>query len=88
MSQELLDFAKDFVDGKFTADEFADPYQQKWKDESQKGLLAKDDKDLGEKLSTLFCLADQYCPDEDRHYSEYDGDELKRRVIELLSKGS
>ncbi|MGD8162648.1 colicin immunity domain-containing protein [Pantoea sp. FN0307] len=84
MSQELLQFAKEFVNGKMTADAFADPYQEKWKSERDNSLLAKDPAELNEKLSALFCLADQYNPEQDRHYSEFDADELKKRVSELL----
>ncbi|MDR7341992.1 hypothetical protein J2X14_000380 [Pantoea alhagi] len=84
MSQEVLQFAKDFINNKITGDEFANPYQEKWKAERDKGLLAKDPAELNEKLSTLFCLADQYNPDLYRHYSEFSASELKKRVSELL----
>ena len=84
MSKELLKFAEDFVEGKMTADEFADSYQARWKAERDSGLLIKDVSELNEKLSTLFCLADQYNPDSDRHYSEFGAVELKKRIRELL----
>ncbi|WP_275554925.1 colicin immunity domain-containing protein [Mixta sp. Marseille-Q2659] len=84
MSQALLQLAKDFIAGKMTADEFADPYQEKWKAERDSGLSGKDPAELNEKLSTLFCLADQYNPEQDCHYSEFDANELKKRVSELL----
>ncbi|MCZ4061272.1 colicin immunity domain-containing protein [Pantoea sp. LMR881] len=84
MSQSLLQFAKDFVAGKISAEQFADPYQAKWKAERDSGALSKDPSALNEKLSTLFCLADQYNPETDRHYSEFDAEELKKRVKNLL----
>lgn len=84
MSHDLLQFAKEFVVGNISADEFVGLYQEKWKAERDKGLLAKDETELNEKLSTLFCLADQYNPDQDRHYSEFDADELKKRASDLL----
>lgn len=86
MSTKLLEFAKSFVAGKISADEFADPYQAKWKAERDAGLLANDPAALNEKLSSLFCLADQYNPEEDRHYSEFDAAELKSRVSKLISE--
>ncbi|MCZ4061154.1 colicin immunity domain-containing protein [Pantoea sp. LMR881] len=42
MSQSLLQFAKDFVAGKISAEQFADPYQAKWKAERDSGALSKD----------------------------------------------
>jgi hypothetical protein len=84
MSAELLDFAKSFVEGVTSADNFADPYQAKWKAEGENGKLEKDSFIVSEKLSTIFCLADQYNPDDDRDRDEFDAAELKARVKAIL----
>ncbi|MCU5772839.1 colicin immunity domain-containing protein [Erwiniaceae bacterium BAC15a-03b] len=86
MSQKLLQFVKDYADGNITADQFADSYQVQWKAERDSGRLAEDLAELNEKLSTIFCLADQYNPEPDRHYSEYGADELLRQVKQILGQ--
>ncbi|MBS0970410.1 colicin [Chimaeribacter arupi] len=86
MSHELLKFAKRFVSGEISADSFADPYQAMWKREGNNGLLLQDDPALSEKLSTIFCLADQYNPDSDRHPSEFGADELKKRIEDVIAQ--
>ena len=42
MSQKLLTFARSFINGEISAEDFADPYQMLWKTEGENGDLLKD----------------------------------------------
>ena len=86
MSLELINFAKQFVDGKLSAEAFADPYISKWSDERDANKLKDDDDNLSECASSIFVLADSYNPDLDRRVSELDGDGLRGEVKATLEK--
>jgi len=73
MSQKLLTFARSFINGEISAVDFADPYQMLWKAEGENG-------------DSIFCLADQFNPDDDRDKDEFDADELKARVRAVLDE--
>jgi len=60
MSQKLLTFARSFINGEISAEDFADPYQMLWKAEGENGDSLKDNYQDSEKCSTIFCLADQF----------------------------
>ena len=84
MSQKLLAFARTFTDDQISAVDFADPYQMLWKAEGENGDLQKDNAQDSQKCSTIFCLAEQFNPDDDRDKDEFDADELKARVRAVL----
>ncbi|RJT51282.1 colicin immunity domain-containing protein [Rahnella variigena] len=86
MSQKLLTFARSFINGEISAEDFADPYQMLWKAEGDNGDSLKDNFQDSEKCSTIFCLADQFNPDDDRDKDEFDADELKARVRAVLDE--
>jgi len=84
MSQELLKSAKEFLEGKTLVANFVDQYIDAWKQEGDSGLLLNDDPILSEKLSTIFCLADLYNPDEDREQYEHDEARLRLEIEKVI----
>lgn len=84
MSQKLLAFARSFVEGEILAENFADPYQMQWKTEGDNGELLNDSFQDSEKCSTIFCLADQFNPEDDRDRDEFDAEELRSRIRAVL----
>lgn len=86
MSVTILEFARSFVEGRLSADDFAKSYIELWKIERDKNLLQQDEDNLSECLSSIFCLADLYNPDSDRDDYELDGEQLRAGVGELIEK--
>lgn len=84
MSQTLLNLAKEFVSGGLAPEAFVEAFADGWRAERDSGLLVQDDDALSEKLSTIFCFADLYNPDEDREEYEYDATKLKTEVEKLV----
>ena len=70
MSQYLKDYIDEFIRNKITAVEFSDEYITRWKAERDNNILGKDAEDLSELLSSAFCFADMYNPDDDREEGE------------------
>jgi hypothetical protein len=85
MSQGLLNIAKEFVAGKIDAEKFCEEFFVGWKTERNAGQLSNDSVEIGEILSTIFCLTDLYNPDDDREEYEYDADRLRAEVGKTLS---
>ena len=85
MSKILLEFARNFVDGTMTAEEFANVYAEKWRQERDSGLSASDDDAVSEACSTTFLLADLYNPDDDRRRYELSAAQLRDKVAEVLA---
>ena len=85
MSMKLFDFAMDFVEGKLSADEFADTYIEMWYAEGDSGLLVQDEESLSLACSTTFCMADNYNPDADRDEEEFDEVQLRQEVAKVLA---
>ena len=86
MSAKLLEFAQQFVDGRMGADPFVEGFIESWKQERDCGVLQQDSPDLSETLSTIFCLADLYCPDATRREYELDAISLRQRVSDLMPR--
>ncbi|WEJ72251.1 colicin immunity domain-containing protein [Pseudomonas sp. PSE14] len=86
MSLTILDFAKSFVAGRLTADVFSEAYIELWKIERDRDILQLDGPSLSECLSSIFCAADMYEPDESREEYELDGEMLKSEVSALLQR--
>lgn len=78
MSAALIGFAKSFVAGRLTADQFADVFMELWKIERDTSVLINDDEHTSSILSSVFCLADLYNNDTGRE--EYEMDELQLRT--------
>ncbi len=85
MSETLLKFAISFVNGRLTAEKFADAYQEIWKIERDSDLLIKDEDDLSECLSTIFCLADSYNLNEARMEGEMDETMTRKEIEQVIS---
>ena len=73
-----------FVQGRISADLFAESYISAWKKERDSGQMAYIRPDVSEALSTIFCLADLYNPAMDREGYELDEEQLRSKVKELL----
>lgn len=86
MSVNLINFAKEFVAAKVTANDFADAYIDKWRQERNKNILKNDAKDLSECASDIFILADCYNPENDRESYELDEKKLRTEVKSALVK--
>jgi hypothetical protein len=87
MSMTLLKFAQSFVRGRLSAEIFSEAYIELWKIDGDLGLLPNDEPVMSECLSTIFCLADLYCPPEyHRMECELDADGLLLKVFECLNE--
>ena len=86
MSMTILAFAVSFSKQRLSATEFANAYIELWKIEGDKNILQKDEDELSECLSTIFCLADLYNPDADRDDYELNEDELRTKVKQLIAE--
>ncbi len=86
MSNVLLEFSKSFIKGRIDSECFSACFQELWMIERDTGISHEDDVELSEFLSTTFCLADLYNPDDDKEEYELDSVELKNEVRELFDK--
>ena len=86
MSQKLITFAKSFINGDLSAENFADPYIEMWRTERNNNLLTIDGRDVDEASSTIFCLADCFNPESDREEYEFDEIQLRKEVESTLEK--
>lgn len=84
MSVTILEFAKSYVQGRLTADEFANSYLELWKIERDNDFLQNDNSKLSECLSSIFCLADLYNPEPDREEYELDSEQFKAEVTNTI----
>jgi hypothetical protein len=88
MSEELLGFAKKIIDSEISADKFVNEFMDKWREERDSGMFSKDNPQLSKKLSSIFCLADLYNPEEDREEYEYDEDKLRLEIKKIYSSSN
>ncbi|GFM84102.1 colicin immunity protein [Pseudomonas cichorii] len=86
MSLTVLEFAKSFLAGRVSAEIFSEAYMELWRIERDKGLVFEDSISLSECLSSIFCAADMYNPDESRDEYEFDDAKLRCEVAGLLRK--
>ncbi|HEK1688374.1 TPA: colicin immunity protein [Pseudomonas putida] len=86
MSLTLLEFARSYVAGRLTAEIFSEAYIELWKIERDRNLLQLDEPLLSECLSSIFCAADMYEPDQSREEYELDDEMLKSKVASLTQK--
>ncbi|MBW9398686.1 colicin immunity protein [Leclercia sp. EC_58] len=84
MNQSLKKYIDAFLAKEISADIFADSYMMKWKSERDNNLLGKDDDNLSELLSSVFCVADMYNPDDDRDQYEFDDEQLRKEINKLM----
>jgi Bacterial self-protective colicin-like immunity len=88
MSEELLEFAQKIIDSEISANKFVNEFMDKWREERDSGMFSKDNPQLSEKLSSIFCLADLYNPEEDREEYEYDEDKLRLEIKKIYSSSN
>ncbi|WP_440093846.1 colicin immunity domain-containing protein [Pseudomonas syringae] len=86
MSLTILEFARSYVAGRLTSEIFSEAYIELWKIERDKNVLQLDDPSLSECLSSIFCAADMYEPDESREDYELDDEMLRAEVMSLVQK--
>lgn len=86
MSLTILEFARLYVAGRLTAKVFSEAYIELWKIERDRNVLQLDEPSLSECLSSIFCAADMYEPDESREEYELDDEMLKSKVASLMQK--
>jgi Bacterial self-protective colicin-like immunity len=86
MSKQLLDFARRFALGQLSADEFADTFIERWKQERDAPGGPNDSDEVSERLSSIFCLADLYNPAGDRKEYELDEPKLRMEVRRMISR--
>ncbi|CDL86221.1 colicin immunity domain-containing protein [Xenorhabdus cabanillasii] len=85
MSLLLLEFSKSFVKGKICAQVFADAYIELWRIERDNNNILNYNDKLSECLSSIFCLADMYNPEQDDRLSyELNDEQLREKVSELI----
>ena len=88
MSITIFALAKSFVEERLSAPDFANAYIELWGFERDSGLLLKDEDNLSECLSSIFCLADLYNPNLDKEEHELDETQLRERVSVLMESFS
>lgn len=86
MSITILALAKSFKEEILSAPQFVSAYIELWRYERDSGLLLKDEDNLSECLSSIFCLADLYNPNLDREEYELDELQLREKVSALLDR--
>ncbi|WP_422403781.1 colicin immunity domain-containing protein [Pseudomonas sp. GZD-209] len=86
MSLTILEFARSYVAGRLTAEIFSEAYIELWKIERDRNILQLDEPALSECLSSIFCAADMYEPDDSREEYELDDEMLKSEVASFLQK--
>ncbi|QGG78327.1 colicin immunity domain-containing protein [Pseudomonas syringae] len=84
MSLTILEFARSYVAGRLTSEVFSEAYIELWKIERDRKVLQLDEPFLSECLSSIFCVADMYEPDESREEYELDDKMLRAEVANLL----
>jgi Bacterial self-protective colicin-like immunity len=86
VSGQLYEFAKRFAAGEIPAEAFADPFMERWKQErdSAPDTDVRDSDEVSESLSTIFCLADLFNPEEEREEYELDESGLRSEVRKAL----
>ncbi|MBA4823311.1 colicin immunity domain-containing protein [Pantoea ananatis] len=84
MNYLLLDFSKSFVDGRLSADVFSEAYIELWRIERDNKNILNYDVKISENLSSIFCLADMYNPDDDREDYEFSEEQLRDEIRKLI----
>ena len=86
MTYTILEFVNSFVNSRLSADDFANAYLELWRIEREREVWKHKEYDLGGVLASIFCVADLYNPDDDKEDYEFNDDQLKHKVIELLKE--
>ena len=84
MSEKLLLFAKRFLKEAINAETFVDEFIIQWKQERDNGSSLSDCPQVSEALSSIFCLADMFNPNDDRESYEFDESKLRLEMKKVL----
>lgn len=84
MSYLLIEFVRSFGSGRLSAVAFADAYMELWRIERDSKNILNYDENVSECLSSIFCVADMYNPDDDRDQYEFDEEELRKEINKLI----
>ncbi|WAC71210.1 colicin immunity domain-containing protein [Roseateles sp. SL47] len=84
MSDLLLRMAKAFVDNKIEPSSFVEDYIIQWKRERDCGEGLLDSPQMSEVLSSIFCIADMFNPNEDKEDYEFDADQLRHEIGRVI----
>jgi FMN-dependent NADH-azoreductase len=84
MSDKLLIFAKTFLRAESNAETFVDEFISQWKQERDNETSLSDDPQTSEALSSIFCLADMFNPNDDRESYEFDETKLRSEMEKVL----
>lgn len=85
MSYLLLEFASSFGAERLSAATFAEAYIELWRIERDSKNILNYDEKISECLSTIFCMADMYNPDEDREEYEFNDEQLRGEINKLIT---
>lgn len=86
MSLILLEFTQSFLLNRLEAEVFAEAYLELFKIERDLDLTIQDPPLLQEALSTLFCIADNYCSEEGRLEGEFNSEQLYLHIQAELNR--
>ncbi|KFB99278.1 colicin D family immunity protein [Trabulsiella guamensis ATCC 49490] len=84
MSYLLVEFARSFGSGRLSAVAFAEAYMELWRIERDNKNILNYDESVSECLSSVFCAADMYNPDDDREEYEFDDEQLRNEINKLM----
>ena len=84
MSEALLIYTKNFLNGTSNEENFVDEFMRRWKIERDDGTSQVEDERLSEILSAIFCIADMFNPNSDREAYEYDEKKLRYEIEKEL----
>lgn len=85
MSILIYKLTKSFANERLSADEFVNAYMELWRIERDNKQLSQDSQDLSEYLSSVFCLADSYNPEDDRDDYEVDENGLREQIKLMIN---
>lgn len=86
MSNALLSLTKKYLTGQISPTAFASKFISDWKYERDSGLLLQDDPALGELLSDIFSLADNFNANEDRRSYEFDDVDFFKLISDCINR--
>lgn len=85
MSYLLVEFVRSFGKGRLSAGAFAEAYMELWRIERDNQNLLHYSDSVNECLSSIFCVADMYNPDDDREEYEFDDEQLHTEINKLMN---
>ncbi|WP_235895551.1 colicin immunity domain-containing protein, partial [Yersinia alsatica] len=69
---------------RLSATVFSEAYIELWRIERDNKNILSYDANISDCLSSIFCLADMYNPDEDREEYEFNDDQLRDEINKLI----